>query len=174
MAATTCEIVWLRLLLAGLGVTLHHPTPLYCDNQSAIQIVCNSVFHEQTKHIEIDFHYTRHHMQLATITLPFVPSSLQIADLFTKAHSTSRFRFLVYKLSILIVVASWFWGGIYAYIYIYIYIYICISHYYYYCIRIISLFFISFFVVLGLYILKLFYFFAMQFIIQTYSFSLNP
>ena len=106
MATTTCEIVWFRWLLADLGVTLHHPTPLYCDNQSSIQIARNSVFHERTKHIEIDCHYTRHHLQLGTITLPYVPSSLQIVDLFTKAHSTSRFRFLVDKLSMLIVVAS--------------------------------------------------------------------
>lgn len=106
MASTTCEIVWLRWLLADMGVFLRHPTPLHCDNQSAIQIARNSVFHERTKHIEIDCHVTRHHLQLGTITLPFVPSSLQIADLFTKAHSASRFRFLSDKLSMLIAVAS--------------------------------------------------------------------
>ena len=38
MASTTCEIVWLRWLLADMGVFLHQPTPLYCDNKSAIQI----------------------------------------------------------------------------------------------------------------------------------------
>jgi len=106
MTFTTKEIVWLRWLLADIGVSFSHPTPMYCDNQSSIQIAHNSVFHERTKHIEIDCHLTRHHLKHGTIALPFVPSSLQIADFFTKAHSISRFCFLVGKLSIFVAVAS--------------------------------------------------------------------
>ena len=105
MASTTKEIVWLRWLLADIRVFFSHPTSMYCDNQSSIQIAHNSVFHERTKHIEIDCHLTRHHLKHGTITLHFVPSSLQIADFFTKAHSISRFRFLVGKLSMLVVVS---------------------------------------------------------------------
>ncbi|KAJ9567342.1 LOW QUALITY PROTEIN: hypothetical protein OSB04_003308 [Centaurea solstitialis] len=105
MAVTTCEIVWLRWLLADMGVDVSQPTPLHCDNKSAMQIAKNSVFHERTKHIEIDCHFTRQHLQLGTISLPFVPSALQIADIFTKALPASRFRFLCDKLSILIAVA---------------------------------------------------------------------
>ncbi|KAJ9557693.1 hypothetical protein OSB04_012307, partial [Centaurea solstitialis] len=105
MAVTTCEIVWLRWLLADMGVDVSQPTPLHCDNKSAMQIAKNSVFHERTKHIEIDCHFTRQHLQLGTISLPFVPSALQIADIFTKALPASRFRFLCDKLSMLIAVA---------------------------------------------------------------------
>jgi len=89
-----------------MGVFFSHPTPMYCDNQSSIQIAHNSVFHERTKHIEIDFHLTCHHLKHGTIALPFVPSSLQIADFFTKAHSISCFHFLVGKLSMLVPAAS--------------------------------------------------------------------
>jgi hypothetical protein len=106
MASTTKEIVWLRWLLADMGVSFSHPTPMYCDNQSSIQIAHNSFFHERTKHIEIDCHLTRHHLKHGTIVLPFVSSSLQIADFFTKTHSISRFRFLVGKLSMLAVATS--------------------------------------------------------------------
>ncbi|XP_057451895.1 uncharacterized mitochondrial protein AtMg00810-like [Lotus japonicus] len=63
MASTTAEIVWLRWLLESMGVSLTAPTPMYCDNMSVIQITRNSVFHERTKHIEIDCHFTRHHFQ---------------------------------------------------------------------------------------------------------------
>jgi hypothetical protein len=89
-----------------MRVSFSHPTPIYCENQSSIQIAHNSIFHERTKHIEIDCHLTRHHLKHGTISLPFVPSSLQIADFFTKAHSISRFRFLVGKLSMLVAAAS--------------------------------------------------------------------
>ncbi|XP_050207277.1 uncharacterized mitochondrial protein AtMg00810-like [Mercurialis annua] len=106
IASTTCEIVWLRWSLADMGVSLRRPTPLHCDNKSAIQIAHNSVFYERTKHIEIDCHITRHHHQNGTLTLPFVSSSLQLADLFTKSLSSSRFRFLTDKLSMLIAIAS--------------------------------------------------------------------
>jgi hypothetical protein len=78
MTSTTKEIVWLRWLLADMGVSFSHPTPMYCDNQSSIQIAHNSVFHERTKHIEIDYHLTRHHLKHGTITLPFVPSSFRL------------------------------------------------------------------------------------------------
>jgi len=106
MASTTTEIVWLRWLLDDMGVSISSPTPMFCDNKSAIQIAHNSVFHERTKHIEIDCHLTRHHLQHGTISLPFVSSSMQLADLFTKSHPLPRFRFLVGKLSILVTTAS--------------------------------------------------------------------
>ena len=105
MTSITKEIVWLRWLLAGMRVFFSHPTSMYCDNQNFIQIAHNSIFHERIKHIEIECHLTRHHLKHDTITLSFVPSSLQIADFFTKMHSISRFRFLVGKLSMLIAAA---------------------------------------------------------------------
>ena len=105
MAIATCEVVWLRWLLADMGVYISRPTSLYCDNESAIMIAKNSVFHERTKHIEIDCHFTRHHLQKGTISLPYVPSKLQIADILTKPLSASRFHFLADKLSMLIAVA---------------------------------------------------------------------
>jgi len=102
MTSTTKEIVWLCWLLANMRVSISHPTPMYCDNQSSIQIAHNLVFHERTKHIEIDCHLTRHHLKHVTITLPFVFLSLQIVNFFTKSHSISRFYFIVDKLSMLV------------------------------------------------------------------------
>ena len=95
MASTTKEIVWLRWLLADLGVFLSHPTPMYCDNKSAIQIAHNSLFHERTKHIDIDCHLTRHHLKHGTITLPFVYTSLQLANFFK--HFRFQFSFSSWK-----------------------------------------------------------------------------
>nr|GEZ51643.1 Gag-Pol polyprotein [Tanacetum cinerariifolium] len=44
MVVTNSEIVYLRWLLADMGVHITSPTPLYCNNRSAIRIVCNTVF----------------------------------------------------------------------------------------------------------------------------------
>jgi len=57
MALTTYEIIWLRWLLANMGVYLKDPTPLHCDNKSVIHIAHNSIFRERTKHIETDCHF---------------------------------------------------------------------------------------------------------------------
>lgn len=105
MALTTREIVWLRRLLTDMGVSFSRPSLMFCDNKSAIRIAHNSIFHEGTKHVEIDCHITRHHLIHGTISLPFVSSSAQIADLFTKSHPIQRFKFLVDKLSMLTVAA---------------------------------------------------------------------
>ena len=59
LADTTCKLVWLRWLLADMDAPQPTATPLYYDNRSAIYIAHNDVFHERTKHIEIDCHITR-------------------------------------------------------------------------------------------------------------------
>ncbi|KAL5547873.1 hypothetical protein UlMin_003104 [Ulmus minor] len=56
MANTCLELTWLRYILHDLKVPQTIPTPLFCDNQAALYISANPVFHERTKHIEIDCH----------------------------------------------------------------------------------------------------------------------
>lgn len=59
MASASAEITWLVSLLNDFGITNFQPVNLYCDNQSAMHIAKNPVFHERTKHIDIDCHFTR-------------------------------------------------------------------------------------------------------------------
>ena len=56
MSIACYEIVWLCGLLEELGFPQTASTPLHDDNTSAIQIATNLVFHERTKHIEVDCH----------------------------------------------------------------------------------------------------------------------
>uniref|UniRef100_A0A2N9IH00 Reverse transcriptase Ty1/copia-type domain-containing protein n=1 Tax=Fagus sylvatica TaxID=28930 RepID=A0A2N9IH00_FAGSY len=84
--------------LLDLGASTSSTTPIYYDNRSAIQIARNDVFHERTKHIEIDCHLVRHHLLQGSLQLISVSSHDQLADIFTKSHPTGHFRDLVSKL----------------------------------------------------------------------------
>ena len=101
MSYACSEIVWLRGLLGELGFSQSDPTPLYADNTSAIQIVANPVFHERTKHIEVDCQYIREAYDKKIISIPHISTDLQTADAFTKALPRPRHQFLVGKLMLL-------------------------------------------------------------------------
>ena len=57
MAQSVCEIMWIRQLLMEVNIETSLPVKLWCDNQAAMHIASNSIFHERTKHIEIDCHF---------------------------------------------------------------------------------------------------------------------
>ena len=63
MAQSICEIMWLYQLLTEIGLKVSIPSKLWCDNQAALHIASNPVFHERTKHIEIDCHFIKHEDQ---------------------------------------------------------------------------------------------------------------
>ncbi|CAM8969229.1 unnamed protein product [Rhodiola kirilowii] len=85
MANTCCELVWIAVVLRDLHITVSTPIALYCDNQSATHIAKNLVFHERTKHIELDCHLVRQHFTSRFISPKFIASSSQPADMFMKA-----------------------------------------------------------------------------------------
>ncbi|CAO2838098.1 unnamed protein product [Amaranthus hypochondriacus] len=100
MAAITCELKWLKGLLLSLGVRHPKAMNLYCDSQSALYLAQNPVFHERTKHIEVDCHFLRDSIQDGTTHPSHVPTDVQLADIFTKALGHRQFMFLLRKLGI--------------------------------------------------------------------------
>ncbi len=85
MAAATSELLLLWTLLKDLTVLHNEPMHLFCDNQAALHIAANPIFHEHTKHIEIDCHFIRDHILYRDITTQHLSSKIQPADIFTKA-----------------------------------------------------------------------------------------
>ena len=63
MTLSVCEIVWIQQLLFEIGFSITLLAKLWCDNQVGLHIASNLIFHEQTKHIEVDYHFIRGKIQ---------------------------------------------------------------------------------------------------------------
>ena len=98
MALATCELMWLKQLLQELKLYESEPMELVCDNQAALHIASNPVFHERTKHIELDCHFIREKITSKEINTVFVNSHDQLADVFTKSLRGPRIDYICNKL----------------------------------------------------------------------------
>ncbi|CAL1404860.1 unnamed protein product [Linum trigynum] len=100
LAQLSCEVQWLKSLLHFFGQEHPDPIKVFCDNSSAIHIAENPIFHERTKHIEVDCHVTRERLKSGLLTLHHIRTDNQLADFFTKGLSTDRFASLLCKLGV--------------------------------------------------------------------------
>lgn len=100
LAKLTSELQWLHYLFTDLRVAIPKPIRVYCHNQAAIHISENPVFHERTKHIEIDCYFVREKLLSGLIKPTHIPSTEQLADLFTKPLGVDHFRRITSKLGV--------------------------------------------------------------------------
>nr|CAN63068.1 hypothetical protein VITISV_007582 [Vitis vinifera] len=98
MALATCELIWLRNLLRELRFGKDEQMKLICDNQAALHIASNPVFHERTKHIKVDYHFIREKIASGCVATSFVNSNDQLADIFTKSLRGPRIKYICNKL----------------------------------------------------------------------------
>ena len=105
MAQSVCEIMWVHQLLSEVGFKVSMSAKLWCDNQAAIHIASNPVFHERTKHIEIDCHFVREKIQQSLITTGYVKTIEQLGDIFTKSLNGIRIDYLYNKLGMINIYA---------------------------------------------------------------------
>lgn len=101
LASATCELQWILYLLKDLHIQCSKLPMLFCDNQSALPIAANPIFHERTKHLEIDCHLVREKLQAGILKLLPVSSQDQLADFFTKSLLPQPFSILLSKLGLL-------------------------------------------------------------------------
>nr|GEY20136.1 retrovirus-related Pol polyprotein from transposon TNT 1-94 [Tanacetum cinerariifolium] len=97
LSACSAQVLWLRTQLTDYGFHFDK-IPMYCDSQEAIAISCNPVQHSRTKQIDVTYHFTKEQVEKDIVELFFVRTEYQLADLFTKAPSKDRFKYLVRQL----------------------------------------------------------------------------
>ncbi|XP_048226863.1 uncharacterized mitochondrial protein AtMg00810-like [Ricinus communis] len=88
----TQECIWLKRLIQEIFSVLDYPVPIHYDNESAIKLTGNPVFHGRTKHIETHYHFVREKVLTQDIQLQKIRTEDQVADIFTKALGKAKFE----------------------------------------------------------------------------------
>jgi hypothetical protein len=84
MATTSLEITWFYFLLTDLQVSHPYAVVLHYNNKVALHIASNLVFHEKTKHIELDCHLNPNKIQKGILKITHISTKSQLANVFTK------------------------------------------------------------------------------------------
>ena len=75
---------YLRAILKELGFPQQEPTPLHCDNQSAIQMINARVPTERSRHIDIQHFAIQDWKDAGDIVMKFIPGTINPSDDLTK------------------------------------------------------------------------------------------
>jgi hypothetical protein len=76
--------MWLRHLLADLGLSQSLPTVVHEDNAACLKMATNVVVSGRNKHMQLKMHYVRERVEAKEIDLHYISTSQQRADLLTK------------------------------------------------------------------------------------------
>ncbi|GJS47867.1 putative ribonuclease H-like domain-containing protein [Tanacetum coccineum] len=94
------QVLWLQNQLLDYGYNFIK-TKIHVDNESAICVVKNSVYHSKTKHIEIRHHFIRDSYEKKLIEMVKIHTDYNVADLLTKAFDVTRFQFFIASIGML-------------------------------------------------------------------------
>ena len=96
LSDATKEVLYVFNLLKQF-FTVETPASINIDNKGAGYIAENNINNKLTKHIDIRYHFVRHYISEKTAELFYVPSSENVADIFTKALGPEVFNRLAEK-----------------------------------------------------------------------------
>lgn len=85
MTAASKEAIWCRRCLQDIGQKQSSPTRICCDNQGALALTANPVFHARTKHVEVQHHFIRDAIQRGEVTMEYIHTTKNLSDMLTKS-----------------------------------------------------------------------------------------
>lgn len=91
MVVASCELKWLKSSLSSLGVMHFKLMSLFYDSQFAMHIAENQVFHDRTKHIEVDRHFVRDEILKGNLSTSYVPTRNQLTSILTRTLGKTIF-----------------------------------------------------------------------------------
>lgn len=94
------QMLWFKQQLRDYNVKVE-AVPIFCDNNSAIAITQYPVHHSRTKHIDIRHHFIGYHVEKKNVSISYVGTNIQLADMFTKPLQDVRFKKLCLQLGLL-------------------------------------------------------------------------
>ena len=80
-------------ILVGLFDHRMDPTVIYCDNRSCIKLSENPLFHDRSKHIDIQYHHLRDCVVRRIMLLQYILKEEQDVDILKKALSKCKYEF---------------------------------------------------------------------------------
>ena len=100
LGSASCEIILILKVLHDLGYSKLVPVDLLCDNESAIKLALNPIFHDKTKHFEVDVHFIREKIAKCVIQLVKVESKENVSDILTKSLVSCQHEYFSGKMGL--------------------------------------------------------------------------
>lgn len=102
LSEATKETIYLRNLLQHIKAysLSQNATEIYCDNQSAIELCKNSVYHARSKHIDIKYHFSREAQERGDIVVKYISTNVMPADILTKSLTKNKHEICVQLLNL--------------------------------------------------------------------------
>lgn len=104
IASAVAELTWLEGLFTELNMYVHKPITLFSDSKSVIQLATNSIIHERTKYIEIDYQFIKDKIQNSLVQTLHVSSQHQVANMLTKSSGHDQHSKLLSKFGVVNII----------------------------------------------------------------------
>jgi hypothetical protein len=96
----TTECIYLRNLMADIGIPQKGPMTIREDNQTTIKLVEDETSHKRTKYIAMKYHYSKEQQDIDTILISYISSEDNLADFFTKPQHRVQYQQICKRLGL--------------------------------------------------------------------------